>query len=450
MKLHSRAAQIGSAAWGWRRDGKFGRRLALIAQLLAGNSVTAVLSLVAFSVTARALGAAEYGILALIVTYARLIEQVVSFQSWQPVIKYGASLSGEGQEQQRYALFKFGVLLDLLGSISAWVAGSAIALLCSGVLGWADATKTLIMCYCFVLLFRVGGTPIAILRLSGRFTALACYEVAVALLRLTLCAVGLLQGWGLLYFTVVWAVAQALSSLVLVGLAANELGWHGVAGVIRAPLHDVRNRFPGIWSFACSSNLSLTIRSSAQQLDTLIVGALVGAEAAGLYHIAKRVGRLAQQVGVQVQAVLYPDVARLWAQGAVLEFKRAVLQVEILLAAFGVFLIVFFTFTAAPLLLLVAGASFVPAAPLLIAQSVAVTMTLSSAALRSALLAMGLQNQVLKIALVGTFAFYCTAFATIPHVGAIGANVAHVLLGMTVVLGMVVAFRRASRESSSS
>ena len=47
-------------------------------------------------------------------------------------------------------------------------------------------------------------------------------------------------------------------------------------------------------------------------VDTSIVGALAGPTAAGFYHIAKRLGRVIVQCGVQVQAVLYPDVARLW------------------------------------------------------------------------------------------------------------------------------------------
>src|SRR3546814_16908351 len=57
---------------------------------------------------------------------------------------------------------------------------------------------------------------------------------------------------------------------------------------------------------------------------------------AGFYHIAKQVGRMAQQIGVHVQAVLYTDVARLWAAGAIQEFRRAILQVEVMLAAFGI------------------------------------------------------------------------------------------------------------------
>ena len=80
----------------------------------------------------------------------------------------------------------------------------------------------------------------------------------------------------------------------------------------------------------------MTIRASAIEFDTLIVGAFGDPAAAGLYHIAKRLARLVQQCGVQVQAVLYPDVARLWAARAIGEFRRTVVQMELLLAAFGI------------------------------------------------------------------------------------------------------------------
>src|SRR3546814_10472808 len=113
------------------------------------------------------------------------------------------------------------------------------------------------------------------------------------------------------------------------------------------------------WSSdVCSSDLSLTLRSSAQQLDTLLVGALADPASAGFYHIAKQVGRMAQQIGVHVQAVLYPDVARLWAAGAIQEFRRAILQVEVMLAAFGIAVVLLLLAAAMPILLYTAGPAF--------------------------------------------------------------------------------------------
>ena len=127
--------------------------------------------------------------------------------------------------------------------------------------------------------------------------------------------------------------------------------------------------------------------------------------------------------------------------------RRTILQIEFLLTSFGVAVFIFFLFTAEPLLRWTAGPEFVAAAPLLIVQTVAVTMTLTGTALRSALLAMGRQREVLAIVLVATTAFHVTALLLIPLVGAMGANIAHVLLGTLWAVGLTVAFRRALRRN---
>ncbi len=116
-------------------------------------------------------------------------------------------------------------------------------------------------------------------------------------------------------------------------MAFHTLRRQGIHRLLTTSVRGVTRRFPGIWGFAWSANLSLTLRKSAQEFDTLLVGALTDPAAAGLYHIAKRIGRVGQQVGAQVQAVLYPDVTRLWAQGRVREFKRLIVQIEALLLA---------------------------------------------------------------------------------------------------------------------
>src|SRR3546814_16113480 len=75
---------------------------------------------------------------------------------------------------------------------------------------------TLIMVYCTVLLFNINGTPTAILRLYGRYHAVAYGPIANALLRVALCLIGIQAGAGLGYFVLVWMATQILGSLSFV------------------------------------------------------------------------------------------------------------------------------------------------------------------------------------------------------------------------------------------
>lgn len=275
-------------------------RLQSIAHLLTGNILSSVIGLIGFALTARALGPAGYGILALCFSYTRAVERIVSFQSWQPLIKYGAhSLSDNADDfKEMQSLLKFGLLLDVSAALAGWLIAVLFILLASPWLGISEDGASLAILYCTVLPFQVSGMPTAVLRLYGRFMAIAYGQVATSVLRVALCAIGVATGAGLFEFTLIWMSAQIIGTLVLVLFALAELRRQGIlSGLLSAPLRGITARFPGLWKFAISANLSLTIRSSANELDTLLVGYLADPTSAGLYHIAKRIGRIAQQAG---------------------------------------------------------------------------------------------------------------------------------------------------------
>ncbi len=431
------------AARRWLQEVTLRRRLRDVGYLLTGNFAGSLLGLAAFALTARALGPVGYGVLALLHAYTRAVERFVSFQSWQPMIKYGAELQEQGRREDLKSLLKLGFLLDLAAAAAAWAIALTGAVLAAPWFGWSGETVDLLFLYCAVLLFSPSGTSIAVLRLSGRFGAVALGDIGNATVRLLLCVLGVALGGEILFFVLVWIGMQALGSLTLLALSLYELRRMDLLrGLLRAPVRDVRRRFPGLWGFAWSANLSLTIRASANELDTLIVGALAGSASAGLYHIAKRVGRLAQQVGVQAQSVVYPDVARLWALKALKDFEQAIFQVELLLGTFAVAAFLFFAAAAEPFLRLTAGPAFLEAAPLLVVQMLAAGLALVGSAVRSALLAMGLQRQVLLTVLVAIGTFHATALILVPWIGPMGANIAHVALSAVWLVGMTLAFRR--------
>ncbi|NGO54313.1 lipopolysaccharide biosynthesis protein [Allomesorhizobium camelthorni] len=456
VKSGSIKQAIQSVGQAFRHEGGHRLRLANIAHLLTGNVLGSLLGLVAFALSARALGLESYGQLALVLTFTRVIERIVSFQSWQPIIKYGASLTKPEQRDDLRAILKFGLLLDIGSALCAWVVALTLVFGAAWFLGWSEETVRLLMLYSTVLLFQISGMSTAVLRMAGKFRLLAYGQLVTTLLRVALCWIGFMLGAGLIYFALVWGVTQILGSATRFILAIRTLRQQGVRGVLRAPMKGVTARFPGLWNFAWSSNLSLTLRMSTQEVDTLLVGALADPAAAGLYHIAKRFGRFGQQVGVQAQAVLYPDVVRIWASGRIDELKRVVLHTELVLLAFGIAAILILFVMIDPLIVWTAGREFIGAANLAVVQMVAVALVISGSAARAALLGMGRQREVLRIVIVATMAFHVTAVLLIPEIGPMGGSIAHIVLGIIWVVGLSILFRQTikaaglSREGSAS
>nr|WP_246753861.1 lipopolysaccharide biosynthesis protein [Jiella flava] len=421
-------------------------RLTNVAHLFTGNVLASLLALAAFAVTARALGPYGYGQLALIYASVQLIERLVSFQSWQPIIRFGANLEGAAHRENLRVLLKFGMLLDLAGAVCGFLIAMAAGVLLASLFGWSQETHHLFMLYAGVLLFQLSGMPTAVQRLAGNFRLLAYGQLVTLSVRASLCAAGLHFGGGLGYFALVWGGTQVLGSITTIVLAFIVLRRQGVTGILSAPLAGLTRRFPGIWRFAWSANASLTLWVSSQQLDTLIVGALADPAAAGVYHVAKRIGQLGQKLGGQVQAVLFPDVARLWGKGGIGEFKRVILEIEIMLVVLSLTMLAGVTLLIKPLIVNTAGSEFLAAAPLAVAQMVAVVLLMSGSVGRISLLAMGRQDDVLRAVIAGTIGFHAAAFTLIPLVGPIGAVIGQIVLG-TIWLSLIgLALRNALKS----
>ncbi len=432
----------------WEDEAALRLRLVSIGHLLAGNAVGSVLGLFVFIVAARALGPQQFGVLALCLSYVRGIQLLIGFQTWQPLIKYGAEFTDRWHATDFRSLMKFGLLIDIAACVTMYVIAVGAALLFGSLFGVGGEALSQVVTYSSMLLFQITGLPTAVMRLAGRYKVIAYLSLVSTSLRLVFGLIGLVNSYGLDYFIVVWTLTQIFQALLLLGVSFAEMHVQGVRKLLWTPLTGVSKRFAGLWSFTIGSSVELTIRSSANELDTLLVGALLGATPAGLYHIAKRFARLVLQFGTQAQAVLYPDVARLWAQGDVRRFRRAVLQMEALLGALGLGILVAVAFVLHPILHWTVGAAFEAAAPLVTVQMIAVAMTLSGSAARLGLLAMGRQPLVLKIVTVATLAFHVVAILGLLTIGAMGANVAHVVLAGICLAGFSIAFHTALKGSS--
>src|SRR3546814_16053337 len=92
---------------------------------MSGNLASGLISLAAIALTARALGPASYGILALAIAHVRVVERPVTSQSWQPLIKDGAEVTYPEHAADFTSLLKFGSPLDVSGAFAAWVSHTA-------------------------------------------------------------------------------------------------------------------------------------------------------------------------------------------------------------------------------------------------------------------------------------------------------------------------------------
>ena len=422
------------------------QRLGSIAHLLTGNVTNAVIMLIGTVVAARTLGASTYGVFALVLTVCRISERLLRFESWQPLIRFVAQEEISGDPQRRSQLFLYGLLLDVCSAVLAAILAIAGGYALMPLLNLQPEHLPLIAIYAVAISVNIRGMPTAALRLSGQFRTMAYVQIFSSLLRLSLASLALIFKADLLTFVLIWTAAQMIDSLLFLWLGFRALTSLGIPNPLRAELRGMTAKFPSFMKFAWSTNISSGLRTLTQEADTLLVGAMAGTAAAGFYHIAKRMAKVAQQVGDMVQAVLYPDMARLWARSEIASFRHLVGRIQLALAAVGLALLGACWLIGNWLINVFFGKEFAATYPLLIAQLIAVILIMHAAPSRSALLAMNRPGLILLVAVLSTGLFFAVAFVAMPIYGAIGANFAHIAFAALTALALDFAWWRGSRE----
>lgn len=425
----------------------FGPRIVSIMHMLSGNIANALLMLVGTALAARALGAEQFGVFVLVLTLGRFSERLVRFESWQPLIRFAADEERSFDKDRMGSLFLYGLLLDAVSCLLAAVITILGGIILMQSIGLHSEDLPLVMIYAVAIAFNIRGAPTAALRLAGRFRTLAYLQTISSIVRIALASLAFVFDWGVLGFVVIWAGAQIFDTALFLIISYRALRGQGIANPLTSDWRGLPKRFPGFMSFAWSTNMSSTLRTLTQEADTLLVGALGGAASAGFYHIAKRLAKVAMQVGANVQTVMYPDMARLWAKFEIRAFRAVTARLQLALFALGGVALIATIFLAKPVIALVLGNEFVESYKLLVAQMVAVMLILHSAPSRSALLSMGKPGLVLLIAAISTVAFFATALWALPIYGALGANFAHIAFGAITAIAMDVFWWKGSRRA---
>ena len=426
-------------------------RVKSVLHLLTGNLGNALVMIGSIAFATRALGPEAFGVLALTLAVGRVCERVVRFESWQPLVRYAATEEGASDPERMSRLYLFGLLLDAVGAAVAALLTVLAGFILTSFFDFPPEMVPLVAIYAIAIALNLRGMSSAVLRMAGMFRTMAYIVFLAGLLRLLLAAIFYWMGSGLMTFVWVWTICQVVDALIYNFIGFRQLARQGTPSPFRARMGNLHKDFPGFLGFAFTTNASSALRTITHEADTLIVGALTDStEAAGFYHIAKRMAKVAMSSGEMIQMVVYPDLARMWAGKITESFRRTVVGVQGLLAVIlgGVILVTIVV--GKPIIALAFGSAFTPAYAILVAQLFAVFLIMHSAPSRSALLAMNRPQYALGASACSTAVFLAIAIDTIPAYGAIGASFAHIGFGAVNAIMLDVAMWRSLRRASAS
>lgn len=436
-----------------RGRAQLGWMLRQVAHLASGNAAAIGIGMVTLALMAQMLGPALLGILAMVESYGRLIDQIVRLESWQAIIRYGSAALEKGDRRGFMRLVQFGVALDLTGALAAGAITLIAVPYVSAWLGWDAETQEMARFYSIAVFFGISSTPIGILRLFDRFAVIAWVDPALALLRLAAVALIWATGGSIWELLATMIAVPCLQRLALSYAAIVELRRNGYSFAPRVDGLGHAREFDGIWPQILSANGTVLVRKATQELDILAVGAIAGPIGAGIYQVVRKFTLAAMKAGAMLQQVALPDLARLWARRDIDNFVAAIRQVELLTFSVAIAFVLGVLFVGGDVIRLIAGPEFEDAGHPLIVQSIAALLFLAGSALRPALMTMGFQPQVFRIALVAGAIFFVTLYVATPRFGVVGAGVAHIMFNLIWLPSCLLIFLKAlrrEREASAS
>lgn len=283
------------------------------------------------ALNARALGPASFGMFLLIQSVCQTIGRVVTFETWQPVLRFGAIAKENGDATRFLEIAKTGLLFDMAAALLGGVAAQALIWLAGRWIGIGNDELMWCSIYAMSLFFIMTGTPTGLLRLANRFSVLTGMSVGAAVVRTLLSLVLFGTQAGFLLYIVGFALVDVLFSIGLlvsawIAIRQRKLPCPDRIG-LSAPDRAVVREF---LSFAWTSSAVGAINALRMQADLWIASALLGPSAAAAYGIGQKLSAPILMLADPVRHAIHPEIAVFAARGRFEDLASVARRVSLL------------------------------------------------------------------------------------------------------------------------
>lgn len=404
------------------------------AKLASTNFLSAGLSFLATVVAARALGLAEFGLLAVVIAYARVIDGLFNFQSVTVLTRFLTEAEHAGDDPWFRGLIKAGFLVDGLTAVfSTLIAVGALVFL-GGMLDLPADWIVPAMLFCLVILTRIFGVTEAVLRCFDAYWAIGLRGTIGSALLLLGVVLAWQAEWSVFGFVAVWAVSEAIANLLFLAWTFRMLRMRRLGSIWQADMTAALSKARGFWRQLWQTNVTFGVRILSQDADMLVANTFLGPAAAGLLKVAKDLAGIASQFGRPIQQAASPHLTKLLLkQGGQVAVAYS-FRISLMTAAPVLVVAVLALFWAEPFLIRVYGAEFGAAGLLVAILLVSNALYLAGVCLLPMTTALDLAGTFLVSILVSTGVFLACLVLTTPLIGLTGIAIAHIAFNATWLL----------------
>src|SRR3990172_7014926 len=350
-------------------DSEFLRRIVKNSSYLVSATVlAAAMGMLQNSFQYRALGAAGIGLLAAVATFSNVINRFTSFRIDELVVKYVRLYEERKQHQMAAAVYKLAALLEMGGSVAAFLLILALAPL--GVYLFSDipGVESIFILYGSLVLINIFfDSSDGMLQVFNRFDVKSIIDIFQGVVRLGLTVLVFFTGGGLQEMILAELAGRLLRSAAVITFAINTAGKQWGAGWWRTPLSVLRKDRRSLLTFAFSTNLSATVSLVSKDSEDLWVNAFLGNVTGGFYSLARTLIGLLQIPISPLPSTTYPELSRAVAQDNWTAVRKVLGRGSVLASLYSIPVAIALILFGREVITLYASSEFLPAyAPLVI------------------------------------------------------------------------------------
>ena len=285
--------------------------------------VSSALTLLGTVVAARSLGPEEYGAVVIALGVTGLVATLLDITLEEGVVHHGFKVLHEGDAGDLRSLLRAALAVDLgVGLVVAAVLVGAAGPLADVAAAGSSLDPSLIMLAALVPLgMTIDGTTGAVLLLAERAELRASCMVVGNLVRVVALVVAIAAGGGALAVVGAYALA-AVAQTVVQSVLAWRIAWRDWDRAV--PSVAARTWLRRLTGFGIHTSLTTAVQIGERSVIPVVIGALAGTTAAGFYAIALLPLTAASILSAPVRLLVFPQQARLAAEGAVADLRTIV------------------------------------------------------------------------------------------------------------------------------
>ena len=373
----------------WFRDQAIRKIARFGVPVAIGKLASSFAGLITLGLLAHHLGPGPFGIIAVLRAVVAVVDQYANFNTWQAIIKYGADAIAQDRPRDVDRIIKLATLIDIASAALGALALVGLAFVIPAAFGWTMHEAWLVLLYAVTLVTRVSGTSDGIFRICDAYRLQAIATSVASVIMTAAVAIAVVMHASFDGCVVALVIGEVIGNLVIT-IAGYWVARHGGYGAWpRATLTGIRTTFPGIVRFLVATNAQLTIKKTHTELDTFVVGSMLGKLPSGWFRVVKQLGSMPGKIFMPFEQVLFTELARASASGDYSGFARMLRRFSGIVGGGSLVLWAISSVAAVPVIRIVAGDAFIDAAPAFRWYMFAVALVVANAPVQRAMIALG-------------------------------------------------------------